>query len=310
MSNLLAGVNIVDFTHRLPGPLAAKLLGDLGAKVIKIEDHIFKDPFCDGLFSKMDESFPLIYKELNRNKDVMRFDFKKKEDQLEIKKIVDDADALFMGLPMKVRQNLKLTDEDLASQKRPLAVVELFASKDNKQLMHDLNALAEAGLLGLHVAKREESIVNPPFMPMAGIALGNKAATDILAAIIKSRQENRAVFTKTYLLEATKDIFCPFWPDEMRRKKQTSFLQNGRYPCYNLYRCKDEYYVALAAVEEKLWNRFCHVFDLKMSAEQRFHCEDRTVFSQLATLFAGLCGDEIKKKISQEDFCLSLVEIF
>ena len=278
--------------------------------MVKVEDRIFKDPFCDGLFSQVDESFPLIYRELNRGKDVIRFDFKKRKDQLEIKKIVEDADALFMGLPMKVRQNLNLTNEDLASQKRPLAVVELFVSKDNKQLMHDLNALALSGLLGLHVTGRSESIVNPPFMPMAGIALGNKAATDLLAAIIKSKKEQKVIFAKTYLLEATKDIFCPFWPSEMQQKKQTSFLQNGRYPCYNLYRCKDKYYAALAAVEEKLWNRFCHVFDLNIPAPRRFHYEDRNVFSQLENLFGGLAGEEIREKISQEDFCLSLVEFF
>ncbi|MCY4523950.1 MAG: CoA transferase, partial [Halobacteriovoraceae bacterium] len=306
MSKLLEDITIVDFTHRLPGPLATKLLSDLGARVVKIEDHVFKDPFCDGLFSQMDESFPFIYRELNHCKEVMRFDFKGNEDRKKINEILDEADAVFMGLPMKVRQRLGLTDEDLTAQKRPLAVIELLASKSHKQLMHDLNALAEADLLSLHVSGRSEAMVCPPFMPMAGIALGNKAATDVLAAVIKSKKQNKVIFTKTYLLEATKDIFSCFWPKEMRRKKQTSFLQNGRYPCYNLYRCRDEYYVALAAVEEKLWNRFCHVFALEIPAEKRFHYRDRSVFSRLIELFSGMTGDEIKQKTANEDFCLSL----
>ena len=298
----------MDFTHRLPGPLATKLLNDLGARVIKIEDIIFKDPFCEGLFSQMDESFPLIYKELNDRKEIMRFDFKK--DAHKINDIVSDADAVFIGLPMKIRQRLGLTKQELTTRKKPLAVIELLASKSQKQLMHDLNALAETGLLSLHITGRDESIVPPPFMPMAGIALGNKAATDILAAVIKSREQQKTVFATTYLLDATEEVFSPFWPKEMRRKKKTTFLQNGRYPCYNLYRCKDGGYAALAAVEEKLWNRFCDVFELKIPADKRFHCEDSSVFSKLSNLFGNLTMDEIRQKISNEDFCLSLVKAF
>jgi crotonobetainyl-CoA:carnitine CoA-transferase CaiB-like acyl-CoA transferase len=50
----LTGMTIVDLSHRLPGPLCGKLLNDLGANVIKIEDHIFQDPFLSGLFAQFD----------------------------------------------------------------------------------------------------------------------------------------------------------------------------------------------------------------------------------------------------------------
>ena len=35
--DLLKGINIVDFTRLLPGPLATHLLAQMGAEVIKIE---------------------------------------------------------------------------------------------------------------------------------------------------------------------------------------------------------------------------------------------------------------------------------
>ena len=47
----LEGLKIIDLSHRLPGPLCGKILVDLGAEVIKIEDHVFQDPFLSGLFS-------------------------------------------------------------------------------------------------------------------------------------------------------------------------------------------------------------------------------------------------------------------
>ena len=46
MSNkILEGLKVLDFSHRLPGPLGCNLLGELGAKVIKVEDSVFKDAF-------------------------------------------------------------------------------------------------------------------------------------------------------------------------------------------------------------------------------------------------------------------------
>ena len=65
---MLKGIKIIDFTHRLPGPLAGKILADLGAEVIKIEDVKHKDPFLSGMFSSFDQSFENWYEELNKKK--------------------------------------------------------------------------------------------------------------------------------------------------------------------------------------------------------------------------------------------------
>ena len=40
----LAGVLVVDLSRHLPGPLAAHLLADLGARVIKVEEPVHGDP--------------------------------------------------------------------------------------------------------------------------------------------------------------------------------------------------------------------------------------------------------------------------
>ena len=49
VNQLLAGKTIIDFPHRLPGPLATKLLSDKGAQVIKIEDEKFDCMIMDNL---------------------------------------------------------------------------------------------------------------------------------------------------------------------------------------------------------------------------------------------------------------------
>lgn len=302
----LTGLTIIDLSHRLPGPFCGKILSDLGATVIKIEDQIFKDPFFSGLFAQFDSSFISWYENLNAGKKILRFDFNSKEDQKKIQELVLSSDAVIMGLPFKTREKLNLTDHDLTLFK-PMVVIELLASLNEKKSMHDLNALAMTGMLSLYVAGRSEKIVDPPFLPIAGISFGHKAATDLLAAYILATKENKTQFVKTYLDQVTNELWGIFWPKKDREIIRTKFLHNGLYPCYTLYQVKDQKYVALAAVEEKFWNRFCEVFKIKTSFD-RFFNKDKSLFELISKALQNYTSSEIELIIKDEDLCLSVIE--
>jgi crotonobetainyl-CoA:carnitine CoA-transferase CaiB-like acyl-CoA transferase len=301
----LKGMTVVDLSHRLPGPLCGKILSDLGATVIKIEDKIFQDPFLSGLFAQFDSSFISWYENLNGGKKIERFDFNSTEDQQKIHELVISSDAVIMGLPPKTREKLKLTDKDLSLSK-PFVVIELLASATEKKSMHDLNALAMSGLLSLYVAHENEKIIDPPFLPIAGISFGHKAATDILAAYILAEREKKTQFVKTFLDQVTDEILGIFWPENDRKKGRTKFLHNGIYPCYALYQTKDKKYVALAAVEEKFWNRFCEVFGIETKLD-RFFNEDESLFKLISDKLHHYSQKEIELLITDEDLCLSVI---
>ncbi|MDC0254797.1 CoA transferase [Bacteriovoracales bacterium] len=301
---LLEGFTFLDLSHRLPGPLAGNLLGGLGARVIKIEDKLYQDPFNDGLFSKMDDAFKDWYKDLNNKKEILKLDFSDQEDRRSLESLVQNADGIIMGLPSKVRHKLKLTNEDLEDLKRPLAVIELKASKSRKNFMHELNALALTGLLKLYVNGRNEDFIRPPFLPFSGIAFGQKVGMDLLAGVLKSKKEEKATFITTYLFETAQEVFSPFWPQGLQEKKRTKFLHNGLYPCYCIYRTKDYKYVALAAVEKKFWIQFCEIFDF--SLKDRFDTREEA-FKMVSQKLGSFTQEEIKNKIKGHDICLSLV---
>ncbi|RLA62715.1 MAG: hypothetical protein DRQ88_07055 [Epsilonproteobacteria bacterium] len=304
-NNLLAGIKILDLSHRLPGPLGGKILADQGAEVIKVEDAKFKDPFIYGLFAEMDESFPAMYDELNSGKNIVRLDFKDPQTPDKIKDLLNEVDGIIMGIPPKLRERLKVTDEDIKAVNRPIGVVELFASSKVTKSMHDINAMALSGLLALHVEGRDEEIIDPPYLPISGINFGVKAAFDLVCAINKAKSENTTIFAQSYLLESTKEIFGPFWPKKIRGK-MSKFLHNGRYPCYSIYKTKDGKYVALGAVEEKFWNRFCEIFSLDIPATFRFN-PDQSLFKKVSDNFLKLNKSEILKMSENEDICLSEV---
>lgn len=301
---MLKGHTFIDLTHRLPGPLAGKILADLGATVIKIEDEKHRDPFLSDMFSAFDRSFENWYEELNCKKQVVRLDFKHPEVRKTIRTYLEKADGVLLSLSPKLKEGLGVSDSDL--QSLPLAVVELEASSTHNKAMHDLNALALSGYLSLHVAHQNAQIVDPPFMPIAGIAFGQQVATQMLANVIASRDSKGFVKSISYLHDTAEAIFHPFWSNKLRSQKKTKFLHNGAYPCYSLYRLKDENYVAVAAVEEKFWSDLIQTFSIPLSLKKRFDTGP-DAFNTVAQMFAKLDSTEIETMARNKELCISIV---
>ncbi len=299
-------LKILDLTHRLPGPLAGKILSDLGYEVIKIEDEKHKDPFLSGMFSAFDESFENWYEELNKSKSIVRLDFKSTEIKSLIRSYLEKADGVMLSLSPKLKETLGLDDKSLASLAKPLAVVELEASQTHKKAMHDLNALALSGFLSLHVAHETRQIVEPPFFPLAGIAFGQQVATQLLANVIESKSTNKLIKSVSYLYESTETLLTPFWSKELRDKKRTKFLHNGAYPCYSIYRLRDGNYVALAAVEDKFWTDFMELFKVPLALDKRFET-DSVSFQKVADIFAKMDASTIENMTQDKELCLSIV---
>ena len=245
-------------------------------------------------------------KKFNGSKEIVRLDFKSSAIKDEIAELLKSCSGVINGLPYKVQVSLGIDSDSISKLSTPLAVVDMKASKESKTAMHDLNALAMTGLLSLHVEGQTKDIVDPPFLPIAGINFGHKVATDLLAVLLKVRESSKSYFHTTYLLESTEEVFNAFWPRNLRGDR-TKFLHNGLYPCYSLYKTSDGKYVALAAVEEKFWLEFCEVFNLDIPKEDRFSYQDDKVFDAISKCFLSRTQKDVKKATERHDFCLSLI---
>ena len=95
----LQGINVFDLTRVLAGPTATQILGDLGAKIIKVERPITGDdsrnlgpPYLDSNATDPKES--AYYLSVNRNKHSVTIDLTKKKGQVLAKKIIKKCDVL------------------------------------------------------------------------------------------------------------------------------------------------------------------------------------------------------------------------
>lgn len=299
----LADVRILDLSHRLPGPMATKLLSDFGAEVVKLEDEKLKDPFLEGFFATFDPSFMDWYHQLNQQKRVVRVDFKGPHAAAEIQKWCQWADIIIWGLSEKQAKEWGVDEKGLSGAK---VVLSMGASRNSKAALHDLNALAEMGFLELHLSDHSPSPCAPPFLPAAGISFGQQIALNALALFHQAKQEKRTLISKVYMLEEVQKAFSPVWSDDLRASGQTKFLHNGAYPCYALYRNKDGGWLAVAAVEEKFWREFVAVLGLNLSPEQRFSPTPE-IFAVVAHAIAGHTTAEWNKLLADKDICVSLV---
>ena len=270
INDFLKDLKIIDFSSRLPGPLATHYLGSLGAKVYKFENENFKDPFQTLLLEFGDETFKIWYQNLNSNKQIHTFNSQNMDDKL--KQIISNGDIVIFDHPK--------TKEILKKQKIKLPQIEIHlkAEKGVSRPLHDLNVMADSGILSLMLKSKSEDVISPPKLPYGGILFANQIAMQMLA--IYRSQSNERIIHEVYLLDALKQTVDILYPESFREKGLTDFLHNGKYPCYNIYRSKDGVYFALAAMEKKYWNLFLSDFDLKLTEEDRFKPDHITTVSE------------------------------
>ena len=87
----LSGLLVLDFTTLLPGPLAALMLAEAGAEVVKIERPGGEDM---RRFPPMFDGESATFAMLNRGKSVLTVDLKSEADREKLKPLLMRADIL------------------------------------------------------------------------------------------------------------------------------------------------------------------------------------------------------------------------
>src|SRR5438045_3508586 len=111
----LAGVTVLDFTRVLSGPYCTMLLGDMGARVIKVEQpgrgddtRAWGPPFVSG------ES--AYFLSINRNKESLTLDLKSPAARRIIESLLEGADVLVENFRPGTMERLGLSYDALATR--------------------------------------------------------------------------------------------------------------------------------------------------------------------------------------------------
>jgi len=112
MSGPLSGVKIIDLTTVIMGPLATKVLGDLGADVIKVEAA--SGDSMRNIGPMRNPGMGCLFLQANRNKKSIVLDLKNPLDMQKLQELVADADVLVSNIRPQAMARLGLDYESAA----------------------------------------------------------------------------------------------------------------------------------------------------------------------------------------------------
>jgi crotonobetainyl-CoA:carnitine CoA-transferase CaiB-like acyl-CoA transferase len=115
LSQVLAGVRVLDFGRYIAGPYCAALLADYGAEVIRIEKRTGGEDRFVAPVSESGEGG--LFLQMNRNKKSVTLDPMKPEGAAVVRRLVATADVVIANLPAPTLKAMKLDYDSLRATK-------------------------------------------------------------------------------------------------------------------------------------------------------------------------------------------------
>lgn len=306
----LDNVFVLDFSTLLPGPMATLLLADAGATVIKIErpghgdDMRSYQPLIDGT--------SVNFAQLNRAKRSIAIDLKAPAAKAQLRPLLEKADIIVEQFRPGVMQRLGLGYDEVRAINPDIIYCSItgWGQTGPKALEagHDLNYMAETGVLGLTVGA-DGSPCLPPILA-ADIAGGaHPAMINILLALIHRDRTGEGVQIDVAMGE---NLF-PFlyWALGNARALGRWPVPGGETvtggtPRYDIYRTRDGRHIAAAPLEDKFWVTFTRIIGLPDEL-----CDDANApaatRAAVAKLIAERDASDWMGAFAGHDVCCSLV---
>ncbi|MBI4041958.1 MAG: CoA transferase, partial [Deltaproteobacteria bacterium] len=312
----LEGIVVVDFSRFLPGPLCTLYLAELGARVVKIEEPTQGDytRHIPPLLGHHGSYFTM----LNRDKESIGVNLKADEGQEVARRLISKADVLIENFRPGVMKKLGLDYETLSHRSPRLIYCSItgFGQEGPWSHLagHDPNYAALSGILdtiGSHDA--------PPTFPGVQIAdlCGGTfpAAIAILGALLYRERSGEGTFLDISMTDGSIAAMIMLLGAHFatgRDLKRGSEYVTGKIPQCSAYRTADNRYMAVVALEEKFWRRFCKVMgipewkDCFIDSEKAQDPDKLKVLRQtLERRFAEKPLKEWVKIFEKEDACAS-----
>ena len=269
MTGPLDGVLVVDLSRALAGPHATMMLGDLGARVVKVEAPGHGDdtrgwgpPFV----GPEDDRQSTYFLSANRNKESIALDLKDEADRDVLLQLVDRADVLVENFRTGVLERLGLGDRLAAwSATRALVVLSITGfghdGPEGGRAGYDQIAQGEAGLMSLTGSGPDDP--QRVGVPIGDLLAGMYGAYGVLAALHERSATGRGQVVRTSLLAAVVGVHA-FQGTRWTVAGEVGRAQGNHHPSiapYGLFHCRDGA-VQIAVGSEGLWQRFCDGFGL------------------------------------------------
>ena len=306
MTDLLAGVTVLDLSSVGPAARAGGWLADYGADVVKVWPPVG---------SGAQITPPAHAYSGGRGTRRIRLDLKSGNGREEFLRLAESADVIIESFRPGVVARLGIGYDDVKS--RNPRIVYCSTSGYGQEGVrsqwagHDLNYLAVGGYL----ANTEPGAAGKPALPGATVADsaagGMQAVMAILAALVSRERTGEGAYLDVAVGDGVLALMALQIDEHLAAGKS---IESGtaplgeRYACYDVYRCSDGRWVAVAAIEAKFWANLCRALGLEKFIELQYQSDAQdAVRSDLVDAFATKPRDEWAGLLSAADTCVSPV---
>jgi len=235
----LTGIRVLDLTRLLPGAYATRLLADLGAEVIKIED-----PSGGDTMRALGSGY---FDAVNRGKKSVALNLKSPDAPRILDALLGTTDVIVDSFRPSTASRLRVDAATLRARHPRLICASMIGFPREgaraEQPAHDINYQSLAGLLAGRPSESGRPAGPGPLVADIGAAM--QTAIAILAALIERQRTGVGSAIDVPISEAARE-----W---------AMFPSTGDFEsaCYTLYETLDGQWLALGALEEKFWRAFC-----------------------------------------------------
>ncbi len=253
----LDGVRVVEAATLFAAPLAAMLLGDFGADVVKIEHPHRPDPARGHGPSK--DGHGLWFKALARNKRLVTLDLSHADGRELFLRLVEDADVVIENFRPGTLERWRLGPDELltVNPRLVLARVTGFGQIGPDARRPGFGTLAEA-MSGFAALNGEPD--GPPLLPPLALADGVAALATAFAVLVALRareQTGRGQVVDMSLIEPLLTLLGPqitAWDQLGELQPRTGNRSSHNAP-RNVYRTADGSWVAVSASADSVAER-------------------------------------------------------
>jgi crotonobetainyl-CoA:carnitine CoA-transferase CaiB-like acyl-CoA transferase len=309
MPQPLSGLLVLDFTTLLPGPLATLMLAEAGADVIKIERPGGEEmraypPFFDGVSA--------AFAMLNRGKKSLTLDLKNDGNRERLLPLLRRADILVEQFRPGVMERLGLSYAAVHALNPRLVYCSIsgYGQEGPRagEAGHDLNYIANTGLLALQPGPADAPVVPPALV--ADIGGGTFPA--VINILLGLRQRDRTGIGPHLDIAMTDAMFTFAWYALAIGFASGRFPGPGELPLaggsarYQLYPTKDGKLVACGALEQKFWITFCNAIGLDAKLMNDL-ADPAATKAAIAAIIASAEAAHWQPILAKADCCATIV---
>ena len=255
----LAGLKVIEIAGLGPLPLAALMLSEMGAEVLRIERADAGQPLLN---------LPEEYDLDRHGRSVLKLDLKRSAGTELLLRLAAWADLLVEGFRPGVMERLGLGPDILLQHNPALIYGRLTGFGQDGPLSgragHDITYLAYAGLL--HAIGRKDA---PPVPPLNLVADQGGGAmmliTGVLAALFQRSRTGKGQVVDASMIEGASMLAAPIhaymaaglWSD----RRGENLLDSGA-PFYDTYETADARHIAVGCLEPRFFGEFARLLPL------------------------------------------------